>query len=561
MRRGTGPSKPRTLAICILAISLSAALVGVASGTPISDLQLTRGFRKAVTVAGIREHQAAFQDFADANDGIRASGTEGYDLSADYVAGLMEDAGFAVTRQPFNFAFYEELSPSALRQVAPNDVTYTYAEDFLTLDYSGAGEVTAAAVTAVDIVLAPPRSPVTSGCDGDFAEESVGGPIFPHPEGPDDFASFPAGHVALMQRGACSFGLKVVNAQAAGASAAIIFNQGNASDRMDLFPGTLGNPVSIPALGVISFEFGEELANLIDEGLQVDIVTDTISEVRSTENVIAETPVGDPTNVVVVGAHLDSVTAGPGINDNGSGSGTILEIAQVYAQQDRVPRNQLRFMWYGAEESGLLGSEFYVANLDEDEIANIAAMVNFDMVGSPNYVRFVYDGDNSAFPADPATGVQEGPAGSGAIESLFADYFEAMFGTATFEGSAPTPFNGRSDYGPFIAVDIPAGGLFTGAEGHKTAQQVTDYGGTAGIQYDPCYHVACDTFAGTGGATDPGLALQALNEMSDAAAHVVLLLSRRNFASDPLADPPATVGAARESTGGGLGSFSNKALR
>ena len=556
-------SSTRITASLALIASLTIGLVQAATGAPNSDLQQTRGFRKAVTLGGIREHQAAFQDFADANDGIRASGTDGYDESADYVAGLMADAGYDVTRQPFEFAFYEELSPSTLEQVAPNAVTYVHGEDFLTLDYSGAGDVTAD-VTAVDIVLAPPRAPVTSGCDGDFAEESVGGPIFAHPEGPDDFASFPAGDIALLQRGSCSFGLKVVNAEAAGASGAIIFNQGNDPGRMDLSGGTLGNPVGIPALGVVSFAFGEELANLIDEGLRLHMTTDTISEIRQTENVIAETPTGDAENVIVVGAHLDSVTAGPGINDNGSGSGTILEVAQVFAQQDRVPRNKLRFMWYGAEENGLLGSEFYVGSLDEDELANITAMVNFDMVGSPNYVRFVYDGDNSAFPADPVTGVQEGPAGSGAIETLFADYFEAMFGTATFEGSAPTPFNGRSDYGPFIAVGIPAGGLFTGAEGHKTAQQVIDYGGTAGIQYDPCYHQACDTFAGTGsgaGATAPGLGLQALNEMSDAVAHAVLLLSRRNFARNPLADPVAPVGAARESAGGKLRPFSNKPMR
>jgi Zn-dependent M28 family amino/carboxypeptidase len=241
------------------------------------------------------------------------------------------------------------------------------------------------------------------------------------------------------------------------------------------------------------------------------IKTSTDSEIRQTWNVIAETATGDADRVVVVGAHLDSRLEGPGINDNGSGSATILEIAETFAAQGRDARNKLRFMWYGAEEFNLLGSTFYVNNLSEAEQGRIMAMVNFDMVGSPNYVRFVYDGDNSSFPVGP--GAAEGPPGSAFIEDLFIDYFNSQ-GLA----NDPTPFSGRSDYGPFIAVGIPAGGLFTGAEGIKTAQQAVTYGGTAGIAYDPCYHQACDTYANN---SDSGL-----DSMSDAAAHVVLTLSR-----------------------------------
>jgi Zn-dependent M28 family amino/carboxypeptidase len=159
-------------------------------------------------------------------------------------------------------------------------------------------------------------------------------------------------------------------------------------------------------------------------------------------------------------------------------------------------------MWYGAEESGLLGSEFYVAGLSKRQIKDIAVMLNFDMVGSPNYVRFVYDGDGSG------TGTV-GPNGSDVVEDVFDDYFASMD-----VPTEPTAFDGRSDYGPFIAVGIPAGGLFTGAEGIKTAEQAAVYGGTAGIAYDPCYHQACDTFANRSDT--------ALDEMSDAAAHAVL---------------------------------------
>ena len=152
-------------------------------------------------------------------------------------------------------------------------------------------------------------------------------------------------------------------------------------------------------------------------------------------------------------------------------------------------------MWYGAEEIGLVGSTKYVEGLTQDEKDDILAMLNFDMIGSPNFARYVYDGDGTIGP--------EGPTGSGFIEDVFVDYFasQGLF-------NEPTAFDGRSDYGPFIADGIPAGGLFTGAEQPKTAAQVAQYGGIAGAQLDPCYHAACDTFAGTGdgpGATAPGL--------------------------------------------------------
>jgi Zn-dependent M28 family amino/carboxypeptidase len=239
---------------------------------------------------------------------------------------------------------------------------------------------------------------------------------------------------------------------------------------------------------------------------------EAITEVRPTVNIIGETPGGRGDRVVVVGAHLDSVLAGPGINDNGSGSATILEIAEEMAELGIAPTNKVRFAFWGAEESGLLGSEYYVSQLSPRQIKNIAVNLNFDMVGSPNYVRFVYDGDGSATPL-------AGPNGSKTIEQVFLDYFGGA-------PTKPTAFDGRSDYGPFIAVGIPAGGLFTGAEGIKTAEEAATYGGTAGEPYDPCYHLACDTYDGTNTA----LARQGLDEMSDAAAHAVLTFAQTTSA-------------------------------
>jgi Zn-dependent M28 family amino/carboxypeptidase len=468
-------------AMLLVAITAPAAL----AVTPPGEIQQTLGFRKAVTLAGVREHQAALQAIADANNETRVSGTAGYDQSAQYVFDRATAAGYDVAFQEFLFPFYRVLAPSVFERVSPDPETYTEgsAADYTPMTYSGSGDVTA---TTTHITAS------TSG-PGCLAA---------------DFAGFTAGNIALIQRGTCTFAIKATNAQTAGASAVVIYN--NIAGPLN---GTLGGPnYTIPVIGTTQ-TIGQETVALLTSGpVTHHVKTTTESEIRTTRNVIAETPGGDPDRVVVVGAHLDSVFAGPGINDNGSGSATILEIAETFANQARDARNKVRFMWFAAEEFSLLGSQYYVANLSPAERAQIELMLNFDMVGSPNFVRFVYDGSSAA-----------GPPGSAEIERIFADYF-----TSQGMASEETPFTGRSDYGPFIAagVNIPAGGLFTGAEGIKTAEQADTYGGTAGLAYDPCYHQACDTFANN---SDVGL-----DQMSDAAAHAVLVFSKRNFAAEPL---------------------------
>ena len=401
----------------------------------------------------------------------------------------MAVAGYEVTVQQFDFPFFVEHSDAELEQLDPEPTEYPNidvfpnlaANGFATMTYSGSGDVTAIA-EGVDLLLpaAPNANTSTSGCEA------------------SDFDGFAAGNIALIQRGTCSFALKAQNAENAGAVGVIIFNEGQPG-RMDAFFGTLGEPGStIPAVGA-AYSVGEELAG---GAATMRMLVDATSEIRQSSNVIAESPQGRDDRVVVVGAHLDSVPQGPGIQDNGSGSAAILEIALQMAELKISPRNKVRFAWWGAEESGLLGSQHYVDNLGKRDIKDIALNLNFDMIGSPNFVRFVYDGDGSATPL-------AGPNGSKNIENVFLDYFGR-------EGLAvePTAFDGRSDYGPFIAVGIPAGGLFTGAEGIKTEEEAAAYGGTAGDQYDPCYHLACDTFN--------NISLDALDQMSDAAAHSVL---------------------------------------
>ena len=257
---------------------------------------------------------------------------------------------------------------------------------------------------------------------------------------------------------------------------------------------------------------------------------------------LAETAGGDPSNVIMAGGHLDSVATGPGINDNGSGSAALLETAIQMAKVK--PRNRVRFAWWSAEESGLVGSTRYVQSLTQADGDRIALYLNFDMVGSPNFVRFVYDGDNStgtgAIPAGCADRCQ---SGSGVIESVFTGYFDSVS-----LASAPTPFNGRSDYGPFIAANIPSGGLFTGAEGMKTAEEAAIYGGTAGAPYDPCYHAACDDYSNN---SDTGL-----DQMSDAIAHSVITFGQSTAVVNGVKGKgnfkrPATGGDGSGAGGGG----------
>jgi aminopeptidase Y len=425
---------------------------------------------ECVDVAGVREHQAAFQAIADANGGTRASGTGGYDASVDYVIERMTAAGYDVTTQDFDYVNFFELSPTILQQVAPGPVT---GLPNVIMSYSGSGDVTAL-VTA----LPAPPTDATPGCE------------------PTDFAGFTAGNIALISRGACTFQLKAENAAAVGASAVVIYN----NIAGDLF-GTLSQAFTLD-IGVtgITQALGQQLA--ATPGLQLRLFTDTDRVPASSTNVFAEKVGKNQDNVVIAGAHLDSVEEGPGINDNGSGSSALLEVAEQMAKVK--PQNTVRFSWWGAEEAGLVGSTFYVDNLSDEEFFKIALYLNFDMVGSPNHGFFVYDGDNS-----DGVGAGPGPAGSDVIEDKFLEYFESQ-GIPT----RGTDFDGRSDYGRFIAFGIPAGGLFTGAEGMKTAEQAVLWGGQANVAYDPCYHQACDTFNNVN--------LFALDKNSDAIAYATL---------------------------------------
>ncbi|GAA4508964.1 M28 family metallopeptidase [Actinoallomurus oryzae] len=458
----------------LAAVSVATAAPADAAGHPRLD--------KLVKLQDIRRHQHDLQTIATYNGGTRAAGEPGFEVSTQYVVRQLKKAGYHPTVQDFPFAYYKEKTPAVFER--SGGPSYTYGTDFETLDYSGSGDVTATA-RAID----PDGAGVGSGCE------------------PADFTGLAKGEIALVKRGGCTFSDKASNAQTAGAAAIAIYNDGTAPDRMGPVSGTAGQAWRIPVIGP-SYQLGTDLVKAATSGtLTLHVKTSTINEQRTAHNVIADTERGRADNVVVMGAHLDSVTKGPGINDNGSGTATVLTVAEQIARLGDQIKNKVRFAFWGAEEEGLLGSTYYVTHLSAAQRATIALNLNFDMLGSPNGRRGVYDGDDSE-----GAGTNP-PAGSGAIEKVFLNYY----GARKLQTS-PSTFDGRSDYGPFIDNGIPAGGLDSGAEKLKTAEEAKIYGGEAGKPYDGCYHQACDTYANNNSTI--------LDQLADGAAHAVQVFAK-----------------------------------
>jgi Zn-dependent M28 family amino/carboxypeptidase len=483
------------------------AAAGLAGNASARDRINTERLVGAVNAEKIEKHLEKLQRIASQNGNTRALGTPGYTASVHYVVNRMSRAGYRVKVQPFIANLFEENSPPELEQVSPTPTTYVAETDFTTMTYSAsspAGGVTAPLVPTNDIQIPPGPNPSSSnsGCE------------------PADFPAETEDAIALIQRGTCTFEQKAQNAFAAGAVGVIIFNEGQPG-RTELLSGTLGNPQQLPVVGT-TFALGEDLYAATQAGpvtmrLEVDATTTPVQ----TWNVLAEKRGKVHDQDVVIGAHLDSVPEGAGINDNGSGTATILTIAEQIDKLHIKPRNTLRFAFWGAEEAGLFGSNHYVANLSDEKFAKIALNLNFDMVGSRNFVRFVYDGDGDAFGL-------AGPPGSDVIEDVFIDHFR-RHGLV----SDPTAFDGRSDYFAFINAGIPAGGLFSGAEGIKTREQQRRYGGLADVAYDECYHEACDNILNVN--------REALRQFGKAAAHAVLYfgMTREDIT------PPAAAAARR----------------
>lgn len=426
----------KTASTLALSAAFSAALAQY------TDLVTPEALIQKIELDDLLAGAQKLQDFADENGGTRAFGGGGHNATVDWLYDTLVETGFYdVYKQPF-----VELYTSAQVQLSVD------GEDFVAryMTYGPSGNATASLVQVNNI-----------GCTA------------------VDYPADVSGNIALISRGECPFGEKAALAKAAGAVAAVIYNNVEGA-----LTGTLGGEGDYaPTLGV-SQEIGQTLQTKL--GTETTVYVDAIEENRTTYNVIAETKAGDHDNVLVLGGHTDSVPDGPGINDNGSGTIGVLNVAKALA--GFAVNNAVRFAFWSAEEFGLLGSEYYLKSINgtisgnASEVAKVRAYLNFDMIASPNYVLSIYDGDGNAFNLS-------GPPGSDTIERDFELFYDSQNSP-----HVPTIFSGRSDYGAFLENGIPSGGLFTGAEVAKTEEEAELFGGEAGVAYDENYHQAGDTF-------------------------------------------------------------------
>jgi hypothetical protein len=419
-----------------------------------------------ITTEDLWNHMKKFQAIADANpspaDGhpSRNSGEPGYKASADYVAQVMKDAGYNVTIQQYTFTYYAYTGIPAFSQTSPTSQDFILNQDWG--PGRSTGSVTGGTVQPVGgIVLPPtPTSSSTSGCSA------------------SDFSGFTAGRVALIQRGGCNFGVKAQNAQAAGASGVIIFNEGNPG-RTGLLIGGLvdaaGNPI-IPTIPVAftTFAVGQSLYNQAQQSPAVSLSIPAIVKPNTPDyNVIAESKGGSSNHVVVVDAHLDAIF-GAGMLDNASGSATILDVAQQMKNVN--PLNKLRFIWFGGEELGLLGSTAYINSLSATDKSHIGYDLDADVTATPNYTIGVLD------PAGP-------DLFSGTVSSTFPNRVYKASTVARDQAIAYFDSIGKNhelfspvgtDAFNFNEVGIPASGLLTGQDCCKNQHEVDLFGGYLG---------------------------------------------------------------------------------
>lgn len=414
-------------------------------------------------------YMVAFQTIADTHPGLdghpsRDSGQPGYKASVRYVATLMRQAGYDVAIQPYTFFQFAYTALPALSETSPTSHNYTIVSDWNPAQSTGS---TTAALQPAGGIVIPPSPTSSSGCTM------------------ADFNGFVPGRVALIQRGACAYGVKVLNAQAAGASGVIIFNQGGPGRTAVLSARLVdasGNRV-LPTIPVAftSFATGADLYSQYQQAVQggtalpvmaLDIKA-IVNPNAEDYNVIADSRGGDPNHVVVVDAHLDSLY-GAGMLDNASGSSTVLDIAQMMRKVN--PRNKLRFIWFGGEEQGLLGSTHYVDSLSPTELAKIGYDLDADVTATPNYVVGVLDPAgvdlftrtvSTTFPSQvyqPSTIARD----------QGIDYFDSI--GLNHELFSPV----GTDAFTFNMAGIPASGVLTGQDCCKNQQDVDLFGGSLG---------------------------------------------------------------------------------
>ncbi len=419
--------------------------------TPVAQpdaAQYAQDLAKRVTADNMMMHLQKLQDIADANNNTRAVGTPGYEASVDYVVKTLRDKGFEVQTPQFSLRVFD----SEPGTVTLGDASFAARALQYTIGTPAEG---------VSAPLVPAPADDSPGC---AAADLDGLPV--------------SGAIVLVDRGTCPFAQKMASALSRGAVGMVIADNVDEKE----MGGTLGEKTDVK-IPVVSVTKADGAALRAAPG-RVTIKLDARTRDITARNVIAQTKTGSSDNVVMAGAHLDSVEEGPGINDNGSGVAAVLETALQLGSSPDV-RNAVRFGFWGAEELGLVGSEKYVESLNADQLKDIALYLNFDMLASPNPGYFTYDGDQSAPREQSVPRVPEGSAG---IERALVAYLQGAGKTAQ-----DTSFDGRSDYDGFTQAGIPSGGLFAGAEDKMSAEQAKLWGGKADQPFDPNYHQATDT--------------------------------------------------------------------
>jgi Zn-dependent M28 family amino/carboxypeptidase len=413
--------------------------------------EYAKDLQAKVTLDGTMAHLQKLQDIADANGGTRVDGSPGYDASVEYVAKTLRDKGFDVQTPEFTMPIFSVGKESLSINGKPVETQV--------IDFSGASAAEGA--TGRFVVVSGDGA---KGCEArDYKDLDI------------------TGAVVMVDRGDCDLADKAGVATERGALALVVANDVEEKE----FSGGMeeSDEVEIPVLSVAKAD-GSRLRS--ETGTATVIAEAKVEQVK-TRNVIAQTKTGATDNVVMVGAHLDSVKEGPGINDNGTGVATVLETALQMGPSPEVA-NTVRFGFWGGEEQGLFGSIDYVNSLDVEALKDIALYLNFDMMASPNTCYFTSDA-NQSLPPDPELDFDQLiPEGSPGIERTLVDTIEKA-------GKTPQelPFDGRSDYDGFTRVGIPAGNFDTGYDSIKTPEQVKLWGGTADQQCDPNYHTAKDT--------------------------------------------------------------------
>lgn len=433
--------------------------------SPPAAIPFADALRDALDVDGIRADLDQLQSITMAHGGARPAGSEGHAAAADFVADALRTAGFEVELQNVDLPVFRQTGPSTLEITGPGARAFDDLHDFKAMLFSPSGEVTAPLFALGFNPEAKAEDAAGLGCS------------------PEDWTDVPAGVVVLVQAGSCRRHDVVVQAQAAGAVG--IVTSYPAWSRDGVLRPTLINPadIRIPAIGATA-QVGLALNDAAARGASVHVAVHASSESGSSVNVIGETPWGDPAHVVMLGGHLDSVVDGPGMNDDGSGTMTVLGIAKALASTTGMgggdsglsaPAWKVRVAFWTGEEIGLWGSRGYIDTLTSTSA--ITAYLNFDMVASPNGVRLVYDGASTVRPQQSLV-----------IQALFTRALDGLgltWQTASLGGS--------SDHASFDQAAIPTGGLFSGANERKTQSQADLFGGIAGAAEDPCLHLPCDT--------------------------------------------------------------------